>query len=163
MLVIHEVGKGFSLDGVYLRLLKDILMPSAVGYERVYILSEGSGRYILGHRFDRVGAPAVFYVKKAELFGFMCEGEAEIYEIAFGGESLQNGETIDLRSIEHGRRHPLVMERFSKTAKGEAFFIINDHDPLPLYFQMSMAFPKKVGWEYVAYEDSYWKIKIRRL
>ncbi len=163
MRLIPEVGKAISLDGLYLRLLKDHLMPSAVGYERVYILSKGLGRYILGQRFDKVEAPAVFYVKKAELFGFSCEGDVDMYEIAFGKGDIQGGETIDLREVEHGRRHPLVMEKFSKIGDGEAFFIINDHDPLPLYFQMSMSFPKKVGWEYVEYGGSYWKICIRRL
>ncbi len=138
-------------------------MPSSVGHDRLYILSEGSGRYIFSQRFGRLKAPVSFYVSMAELFGFLPEGKVVMYEISFGKEDEQEGQTIDLRPMEHRYRHPLIIEKFSSLEKGENFFIINDHDPLPLYFQMSMLFPKKVGWEYVACEGDLWKVRIRRL
>ncbi|RME12577.1 MAG: DUF2249 domain-containing protein [Aquificota bacterium] len=139
------------------------LMPSACAYVRVYILSEGSGRFILGQRFGKAEAPYYFLVDTAELFGFMPESESLLYEVALGSQNFLEKETIDLRPIEHGLRHPLVMKKFSELTEREAFLIINDHDPLPLYFQMAITFPKRVGWEYVEHEKDFWKIRIGRL
>ncbi len=158
-----EAGKRVEFEGLGLSLIQETLMPAAVGYGRLYILSEGSGRYILGQRFGKVEAPCVFHVEPSLLFGFMPEEKVSLYEIALGKEGECGGEVIDLRPLEHGARHPLVMKRFSELKTDECFYIINDHDPLPLYFQMAMSFPKKVGWVYVEFRDNFWKIKIRRL
>ncbi|MFN3813296.1 MAG: DUF2249 domain-containing protein [Aquificaceae bacterium] len=163
MLSMLELEKVTNIGNISVRSLEKTLMPSSIGYDRLYIISEGFGRYIIGKKFGNIKAPAVSYVSKGELFGFMPEGKGVIYEIALGKEDEQEGPTVDLRPMEHGHRHPLVIEKFSSLEKGEGFFIINDHDPLPLYFQMSMFFPKKVGWEYVAYEGDLWKVRIRRL
>ncbi|MFN3472266.1 MAG: DUF2249 domain-containing protein [Aquificaceae bacterium] len=163
MFVNLEAEKKVEVLDINVRLTESLLMPSSVGVKRIYIIHEGSGRYILGQKFGSIKAPALFYVKEAELFGFMPEGKGVLYEISLGKEDYKEGQLIDLRPMDHGRRHPLVIETFSKLEVGESFSIINDHDPLPLYFQMSMIFPKKVGWEYVEYGGSFWKIRIRRL
>lgn len=163
MLINLEPEKKVEVKDISIKLTEKLLMPSSVGVKRIYIIHEGSGKYILGQKFGSLKAPALFYVNEAELFGFMPENKVTIYEITLGKEEYKEGQIIDLRPMDHGRRHPLVIEIFSKLEVGESFSIINDHDPLPLYFQMSMIFPKKVGWEYVEYEGNFWKIKIRRL
>lgn len=163
MLVNLEPEKRVEIKDISIRLTEAVLMPSSAGVKRIFIISDGSGKYILGQRFGNIMAPAVFYVKEVELFGFMPEGKGTIYEITLGKEEYKEDQVIDLRPIDHGHRHPLVIDRFSKLEVGEGFSIINDHDPLPLYFQMSMTFPKKVRWEYVEFGGSFWKVRIRRL
>lgn len=158
-----ELGKRIKANGFELSSIGESLMPSALGYRRVYILSEGSGRYILGQKFGNAQAPCAFVVEPAILFGFMPEESARLYELAMGNREDCEGEEIDLRPLDHGVRHPLVMRRFSELEKGKCLYIINDHDPLPLYFQMAMAFPNRVGWEYVEFGGEFWKIRIRRL
>ncbi len=158
-----EPGKRIKANGFEFSLIGESLMPSALSYKRIYILSEGSGRYILGQKFGNALAPCVFVVEPSVLFGFMPEGNAYLYELAMGNKEGCEGEVIDLRPLEHGVRHPFVMKRFSELDEGGCFYIINDHDPLPLYFQMAMAFPKRVGWEYIEFGDEFWKIRIRRL
>ncbi len=159
VLTEERVGK----EGLVVRVLERGLMPSAFGYRRLYILSKGAGRYIIGHRFGRAEAPYYFLVERADIFGFLPEEKVVLYEISLGQENFVKGETLDLRPLEHGIRHSLVMERFSKLKEAETFFIVNDHDPLPLYFQIAMNFPGKVGWEYVDYGEDFWKIRIWRL
>ncbi|SNZ14349.1 DUF2249 domain-containing protein [Hydrogenobacter hydrogenophilus] len=152
-----------SFNGVRVELLEGGIMPSAKGYARIYILSEGGGKYILGQKFGSSQAPCFFGVEEGDIFGFIPESKTKLFEISMGEEELTEGEIIDLRHMEHGVRHPLVMKKFSELKKGESFYIINDHDPLPLYFQMSFAFPKKVGWEYVEVEEGFWKIRISKI
>jgi len=80
-------------------------------------------------------------VVSGELFGFFPEGEATLLEIGVFRKEEEPLETIDLRNMEPVARHPIVIDRFKKLAEGEAFEIVNDHDPLPLYFQMNLYFP----------------------
>jgi uncharacterized protein (DUF2249 family) len=43
--------------------------------------------------------------------------------------------TVDVRTIIPRERHPLIFNTFRGLAPGEAFLLVNDHDPKPLYYQ----------------------------
>ncbi len=140
------------------------LMPSSSSYERIFTLLSGKGRFIKGQSFGEVEAPAVACVKRGEIFGFSPKGEALLLEITEGkSEEGTPDEVYDLRRMEKSKRHPFVMERFRELEVGEGFYIVNDHDPLPLYFQMNMFFMGKVGWSYERIGGDYWKVLIRKL
>ena len=159
-MVINQVGSFNHMD---VKLSQEGILPSAKGYSRIYILLEGSAKYMLGQKFGISQSPCIFGVEEGDIFALIPVDRASILEISLGKDEECEGETIDLRFVEHGARHPLVMKKFSELKKGEGFYIINDHDPLPLYFQMSFAFPKKVGWEYVEVKEDFWKIGIKKL
>jgi uncharacterized protein (DUF2249 family) len=42
--------------------------------------------------------------------------------------------TIDVRTIAPRDRHPLIFSTFHNLALGDAFLLVNDHDPKPLYY-----------------------------
>jgi len=44
---------------------------------------------------------------------------------------------LDLREIPPPKRHPKIFEAFEALESGEALTLVNDHDPKPLYHQMS--------------------------
>lgn len=44
---------------------------------------------------------------------------------------------LDLREIPPPQRHPKIFEAFEALESGEALTLINDHEPRPLYHQMS--------------------------
>jgi len=44
---------------------------------------------------------------------------------------------LDLREIPPANRHPEIFEAFEALDSGEALVIVNDHDPNPLYHQMT--------------------------
>jgi uncharacterized protein (DUF2249 family) len=44
---------------------------------------------------------------------------------------------LDLREIPPPQRHPKIFDAFEKLESGEALTLINDHEPKPLYHQMS--------------------------
>lgn len=74
-----------------------------------------------------------------------------------------NGRDLDLRSVPHAQRHSTVFYAFDNLAVGEKFFIINDHDPQPLRFQIEQARPGEMSWEYALRGPEHFRIAITRV
>lgn len=64
----------------------------------------------------------------------------------FAGRPIPNGvnqidamteQQLDLREIPPPQRHPTIFDAFEDLENGEALTLINDHEPTPLYHQMS--------------------------
>jgi uncharacterized protein (DUF2249 family) len=73
------------------------------------------------------------------------------------------GRDLDLRGTPHERRHGIVFWAFDALKVGEAFFLVNDHDPQPLRMQMDVLFPGELGWEYVNRGPAEFRIRISRV
>ncbi|HET8631723.1 MAG TPA: DUF2249 domain-containing protein [Thermomicrobiales bacterium] len=71
-------------------------------------------------------------------------------------------ETLDVRAITPRERHPLIFETFARLAPGEAFALVNDHDPKPLYYQFMAEHPGEVDWQYVEEGPEVWQVRIGR-
>lgn len=69
---------------------------------------------------------------------------------------------IDVRVIPPRERHPLIFDTFDALAVGEAFQIVNDHDPKPLYYQFMAEKPGQVGWTYLQDGPETWRVEIAR-
>lgn len=72
-------------------------------------------------------------------------------------------ETLDVTKIEPRLKHPTIFERFDALQGGEAFVIHNDHDPVPLYYQMIAERGQVFEWEYVLKGPEIWEVKITKL
>lgn len=72
-------------------------------------------------------------------------------------------EELDLRQVPRPQRHPLVFAKFDALPVGEAFFLVNDHDPIPLNLQMDHMRPGQLAWEYVDRGPDIFRIRIRRI
>ena len=70
--------------------------------------------------------------------------------------------TLDVRSIEPRLKHPSIFQAFDKLGKGEDFTIINDHDPLPLFYQFQAERPGIFEWQYVEKGPTTWKVTISK-
>jgi uncharacterized protein (DUF2249 family)/quercetin dioxygenase-like cupin family protein len=70
---------------------------------------------------------------------------------------------LDVREIAPRERHPLIFSAFAALAPGEAFLLVNDHDPKPLYYQFQAEHPGEVGWAYVERGPVVWQVAITRL
>lgn len=53
---------------------------------------------------------------------------------------------LDVRTIVPRERQPLISGTFRKLAPGDAFLLVNDHDPKPLYYQFQVAAPEHYPW-----------------
>ena len=70
--------------------------------------------------------------------------------------------TLDVRTIPPRERHPQIFDLFDDLAQGEAFELVNDHDPKPLFYQFQAERPGQVDWEYLESGPDVWRVRIGR-
>jgi uncharacterized protein (DUF2249 family) len=70
---------------------------------------------------------------------------------------------LDLRPLAPAQRHPLVYATFESLQPGEAFVLVNDHDPKPLHYTFRYERPGQFTWEYLEQGPETWRVRISRL
>ncbi|MBM3665613.1 MAG: DUF2249 domain-containing protein [Actinobacteria bacterium] len=70
--------------------------------------------------------------------------------------------TIDVRTIAPRDRHPMIFQAFDDLASGEAFELVNDHDPKPLYDQFEAEHEGQFTWDYLQEGPRAWRVRIGR-
>jgi uncharacterized protein (DUF2249 family) len=70
---------------------------------------------------------------------------------------------LDIRPLPPAQRHPLIFQRFAALAPGEAFILINDHDPKPLYYQFKFEYEGQFSWEYLEQGPKAWRVQVGRI
>ena len=69
---------------------------------------------------------------------------------------------MDLRAIEAGQKHTLVIRHFDALREGESFLIINDHDPKVIYFELLALRGNSFTWVYTEEGPLTWKVLIEK-
>jgi len=69
---------------------------------------------------------------------------------------------IDVRQIARGGRHPRVFARYARLAPGEAFVLVNSHDPKPLRREFEAMHPGAFSWDYLQTGPDEWRVRIGR-
>ncbi len=59
---------------------------------------------------------------------------------------------LDVRSEPPVRRHELIFTSFDDLPTGDAFVLVNDHDPKPLYYQLEA---EQTGKNFIGAYDAY--------
>jgi uncharacterized protein (DUF2249 family) len=80
----------------------------------------------------------------------------------------QTPETVDLthfdvRVIPCRQKHALIFKRWAELPVGAHFVLVNDHDPVPLYYQFAAQFPGAFNWEYLLSGPDEFQVRITRL
>lgn len=70
---------------------------------------------------------------------------------------------FDVRTIACRQKHALIFQRWAVLEPGEHFVLVNDHDPVPLYYQFAGQFPDAFSWEYLLAGPDEFQVKITRL
>jgi len=96
----------------------------------------------------------------AALPGAGLPGLADDLRTLLDGGTLEAPETIDVREIPHGQRHPRIFGRYARLAPGEAFTLVNNHDPKPLRREFEAAHPGAHTWDYVESGPDVWRVRI---
>jgi uncharacterized protein (DUF2249 family) len=104
---------------------------------------------------------------------FKAPGRARTYRWALRTEGLNmTTDTIDtppattcidVRSVPPPQRHPLIFSTFDALTPGQAFEIVNDHDPVPLYFQFEKTRLGQFDWRYLESGPQRWHVRISRV
>jgi regulator of cell morphogenesis and NO signaling len=70
---------------------------------------------------------------------------------------------LDLREIEPKNKNSYTLEVFDQLHPNEILTILNDFDPIPLYYQFKVERPESFRWEYIEDGPSIWKINITKI
>lgn len=69
---------------------------------------------------------------------------------------------IDVRTVPPRDRHPRIFAMANALGVGEAFLIINDHDPMPLHYQLQAEYPGQFSWTYRESGPEVWQVELGR-
>ena len=75
---------------------------------------------------------------------------------------IESNKELDVRVLVPIKRHELLLNVFKDLPAGESFTFINDHDPIPLYYEFRSVYGDVVGWEYLNRGGREWKVKVTR-
>ncbi|GAB4291857.1 MAG: DUF2249 domain-containing protein [Ignavibacteriaceae bacterium] len=70
---------------------------------------------------------------------------------------------LDIRTVPVREKHPTIFKTFDELKNGETFQLINDHDPMPLYYQFNAERAEQFGWEYVERGPEVWRVNITKV
>ena len=79
-------------------------------------------------------------------------------EIAPGPDKV-----MDVRPIPCSIKHGLIMRTWTELSVNDHFILLNDHDPVPLYYQFAALFPGAFSWDYIERGPEDFRVKITKL
>lgn len=74
-----------------------------------------------------------------------------------------NPAIFDVREISCRVKHGQIFQRWLDLPVGDHFILVNDHDPVPLYYQFAAQFPGAFTWEYVLRGPDEFQVRITKL
>lgn len=69
---------------------------------------------------------------------------------------------LDVRVIAPRDKHPSIFRALAELASGESLLLVNDHDPLPLRYQLDAEQPNTFSWVYEADGPEEWRVRTNR-
>ncbi len=71
-------------------------------------------------------------------------------------------QALDVRVLVPIERHKKLLRMFTDLPVGASFVFVNDHDPLPLYYEFRSIHGDVLGWEYQRRGGTDWQVKVTR-
>ncbi|HEX6816496.1 MAG TPA: DUF2249 domain-containing protein [Gemmatimonadaceae bacterium] len=73
-----------------------------------------------------------------------------------------NPVVLDVRVIPPRDKHPAIFRTFDGLDRGQSMLLVNDHDPLPLRYQLVAERPNSFTWTYEEQGPEVWRVRIDR-
>lgn len=89
--------------------------------------------------------------------GGACEGHDH------GHTEAPEDPALDVRPLAPRERHGRIFRTFDSLSPGQAFVLVNDHDPKPLYYQFAAEHSGEFTWDYLAQGPEIWQVRIGRI
>ena len=67
---------------------------------------------------------------------------------------------VDVNTVIPRERHPRIFKAWNSLAAGTAMIVVNDHDPVPLYYQFAAEYCGEFHWEYLEQGPDKWRVRI---
>ena len=71
-------------------------------------------------------------------------------------------QTLDVRPIEPRHKHPTIFKLWQELPPGQSFMLVNDHDPIPLYYQFACEHVGGFRWDYLERGPQVWRVRISK-
>ena len=75
---------------------------------------------------------------------------------------MTDTQELDVRQLAPAQRHSTIFNTFFGLGKGEAFILVNDHDPKPLYYQFAAEQAGKFTRDPIEEGPERWQVRIGR-
>jgi regulator of cell morphogenesis and NO signaling len=75
---------------------------------------------------------------------------------------METTEVLDITVLTPTEKHSTVFQHFDSLHAGEAFYVLNDHDPKPLYYQLVAEKGKVFDWKYEQQGPVWWKVLVKK-
>lgn len=69
---------------------------------------------------------------------------------------------MDVRPIPCSIKHGMIIKNWLDLAVGDYFVLLNDHDPVPLYYQFAAQWPGAFTWEHLVKGPEF-RVKITKV
>jgi uncharacterized protein (DUF2249 family) len=69
---------------------------------------------------------------------------------------------IDVRLMPPRERHPKIFGTWEELLAGESILLINDHDPVPLYYQFAAEHKGTFHWDYLERGPDVFRVRISK-
>jgi len=76
--------------------------------------------------------------------------------------TLDNENILNVTLLEPRLKHPTIFVRFDELISGESLILHNDHDPKPLYYELSAERGEIFTWQYLEQGPELWRVKITK-
>jgi uncharacterized protein (DUF2249 family) len=70
---------------------------------------------------------------------------------------------MDVRPIPCSIKHGLIIKQWLELPVGDHFILLNDHDPVPLYYQFAAQWPEAFTWQHLVKGPEEFRVKITKL
>ncbi len=70
---------------------------------------------------------------------------------------------MDVRPIPCSIKHGLIIRTWLGLGVKEHFILLNDHDPVPLFYQFAAQWPGAFSWEHLVKGPDEYRVKITKL
>ena len=70
---------------------------------------------------------------------------------------------MDVRPIPCSIKHGLIIRTWLDLPVGAYFILLNDHDPVPLFYQFSAQWPGTFSWQHLVRTPDEVRVKITKL
>lgn len=69
---------------------------------------------------------------------------------------------VDARLHVPAEKHATILRAFRALESGASLVLLNDHDPVPLRYQLEAEHPDAFSWEYLEQGPELWRVRIAR-
>lgn len=109
---------------------------------------------------ERVYLPLVEQELSAEQQEALLAALHEQAEDATAPGAASSSDELEVRHLPPAQRHQIIFERFNALTPGASFVLINDHDPKPLYYQLTAEYAGDLTWQYLEEGPRVWRVRM---